>query len=386
MKYLKLYLCLLVLTAFLCGCQETPKEVAENMRQYGKDEQMQASDITYCSIEELRNAELPEVKGKNLQLPDRLDLSGVEGVDLLHLKIVDDFMSEKSVEKYTSVFGIDKEKLKKGDAAGYGPCLTFDNQKDKCFDIRKNGGMAYLEEPFYEFPPTQTENYYDVYQDDISKEEVCLADGKINLKKFCGDVETWLEKNMPVEGISYKVSDVKTVKRAKKENGDKEMISLCAEYVHKGIALDSYSSISEEDKDFNLRHIVMNLSVIMAYADAKTPGEFTRNEVFAIDSSKPVDKVIDLKSAIRIFQEKMSGFGAVHIDTIRPAYALFRDDTSDNGEGPGSGITARPVYFFLVKNLEAEKEDEMVIIKPRQAEHVFFVDMVTGEFTTDMTY
>ena len=75
----------------------------------------------------------------------------------------------------------------------------------------------------------------------------------------------------------------------------------------------------------------------------------------------------------------MSGFGVFHVSEAIPLYFMFLKDYE---EAPGKKIEARPVYAFLVT--EKSEDMNLGVLKRGQCKHFFLVDMVTGEFTTDL--
>lgn len=65
-SFLFLCLCMGLLS---CGCQETPEkapenteQVKDNANQQGDNHQTQDSEITYCTVAELREVKMPKVE------------------------------------------------------------------------------------------------------------------------------------------------------------------------------------------------------------------------------------------------------------------------------------------------------------------------------------
>lgn len=379
MKYVKTAVLFLCCAILLCGCQEAPKEVKENMKEYGDNPQVETSKVTYCSPQELKDAKLPEIIGNNLEFSGEVDFSDVEGVELLHLSLEEDFLSEDNIGKYMSLFEADKEKIEEGEeVTGFGKELHYmDEAEQNYVSMLQNGGMVHMAGLSYSYNPNVVEERYSIDREDVSEVEVPLADGEVNLAKICEDTEQWLEENMPIEGIRYKVSDAFV---RKMEEIDSKKISLCAEYEYKGIRFDDHTiQLSVEDEDLNQKVLTTHLVVQMDYEESGIPSFFSRNESFVIDSAEPVEQVVDFDSAVRIVNETLSGFGKFDIAEVLPLYALYLDDSS---EMPGAGITAKPVYAFLVR--KQEEDSELGILKFGYCKNFFLVDMVTGELTTDL--
>lgn len=376
------FLCLcLCLGLCLCACQQTPEQVKQNMAQYGENRQMGQTDITYCTVGELRDAQMPDVDDAGgVTLPETVDFSGVEGVEVLHLSVEKDFLAEETVKKYASLFGVERDKLTGGGMDLWGGTIRYDNETDQYMNMSQNGGMAQGCGFSYDIPDNEVEKIYKMDEEDTSGTEVRLTDGKINLKQFCKDTESWLEKHMAVGGgIHYRVSDV-YVRKRKSEDDPSRVISLCAEYDYKGIRLDNHTmSLSEEDEEFKEKPITTVLFTSMEYEKQGAPCFFSRNSFFHLDSSEPVEKVVDLASAVRIVKEKLSGFGALQITKVIPLYVPY---VGEEDELPGAGIEARPVYAFLI---EEETEPPLSgIVKSNSCNKFLFVDMVTGELTVEL--
>lgn len=374
----------------LCACQQTPEKVKQNMEEYGENRQVEQSDITYCNVADLREAQMPDVDRGGVTLPETVDFSAVEGVEVLHLSAEKDFLKDGQAEKCAKLFGLKTDKFEGGEDDAWGGTIRYDDEKDQYMNISQNGGMA--QGTGFGYDPTENvvEHKYteeEIWTGDTTQTDIQLADGTVNLTKFCEDVEQWLEKNMAVGGgIRYRVSDVYVRNRKageKKAKGEKKLpgiLSLCAEYDYKGIRLNNHTmSLSEEDEQFNSVPVTTQLVTIMDYESKELPCFFSRNVMFHLDSSEPVEKIVDLASAVRIVKEKLSGFDALHFTKIIPLYIPY---IGEKGEKPGAQIEARPVYAFLI---EEEAEPQLTsIVKCNNCHKFLFVDMVTGELTVEL--
>lgn len=376
MKYAKrsiLFLCL-CMGLLSCGCQKTPEKVEENMSRYGDNSQVNESGVTYCTVDELRGMKMPDTGGSAVKFPETVDFSHIEGVELLHLSVEQNFLSEDNIKKYAELFGVDRGKFSEPEPDGETETVNYDG-KGRYMNISGDGGMAQAFGFSYDAGENTVEKMYDIDEEDVSGVEVSLADGKVNLAQFCKDAEGWLEEHMPVDGMHYKVSDVYVRKEKKREEDDPaRVVSLCAEYDYKGIRLNNHTPpLTDTDKSFNTKVLTTFLSVMMDYQKQGLPCFFSRNKSFTVASSERVGKVVDLASAVRIVKEKLSGFGPVKITKIIPLYVpYFRQ-----GEGEPPAVEARPVYAFLV---EEEGEPQRIgLVKANNCHRFFYVDMVTGE-------
>ncbi|MCI8307144.1 MAG: hypothetical protein HFH14_03745 [Lachnospiraceae bacterium] len=381
MSKIKISAMVLFLAALLCGCQETPEEVKNNMSEYGENKQMDTSDITYCSLDELWQLEDYKIEG-NIAFDGKIDFSNVEEIDVLNLTVERDFLSDANKDKYTALFGVDKNQYEESDGgnSGWGKRISYsDGENAPTFSMMENGGMAYMARGAHNPGEYVIEERYDIDNDDVSDVEAELGERKVNVANVCADMEKWLSENMPMDGLEYRVSDVYVRKMQDGDNARR--LAMCAEYMHKGMRLDNHTlPIIVEDDDYNMEKCTTFISTSLEYDGFETPCFFSRNFHLGVKSAEQVQKLVDFDSAVRILKETMSGFGVFHISKIYPMYLL---KLTDKSEGPGAAIEARPSYAFLVTYNGADSS--IGIIKSSSCDHYFFVDMVTGEVTSDLT-
>ncbi len=381
MRYTKFCAFALCAGLLLAGCQETPEGVKENMKTYGDNPQVAETKITYCSVDELREAKITGLDSGNLVLPKDVDFSSVEGVDVLHLKIEDGFLTDENIGKYTSMFHMDKVEFAEGEAFGYGKRVFYEgDEEDDYMDIWENGGMAYMAGQAAGSGASTVEAAYRLDKDDISGVSINFKSGSVGLPKFCRDTEQWLDEEMPIDGVSHKISDVIV---RKQDGSGKNTLSLCAEYEYKGVRFNYHAGpISGEEilEGGKTDLITTYLMTEMDFEDSDSPSFFTRNESFSLESFDPVTQVVDFESAVRIVKNAMSGFGVSEIQEIIPLYMPY---TVEQSKMPGKKMEARPVYAFLA-NRKPEGEPDRGVMKMGRYGHFFLVDMVTGEMTTDL--
>ena len=150
MKYVKRMFVALLSGLFLCGCQAVPEEVKENMKEYGDNRQKEVSEITYCSKKLLKTVKLPEVTGSSFSLPEEVDFSDIEDVEVLHLSIEKNFLTDSNIKKYTTLFGAEREKLEEQDGgeSSWGNQLIYDNKAEQNYmHMMKNGGCLLYTSP-----------------------------------------------------------------------------------------------------------------------------------------------------------------------------------------------------------------------------------------------
>ena len=383
MKVAKLLLTLSCLSALLCGCQEVPEGVKENMEEYGENQQKKESEITYCSIEELRNAEIPDIDTGSIRLPESVDFSDVEGAALLHLSCYKDFTKESNVEKYAELFGVDEDGFVDEPDKGFGKMKSYENEeKGEYVNIDANGGLVHMGGWAYGegLVPGIYEKGYDLRKDDITDVEVELRDGAANLSELCGETEAWLEENMPMEGLRQQVANV-VVRKPEGKEGTARRVAMCVEYDYQGIHFNNHTNwrMEKGEGGYEEKPVTEWAFTMLDFDTRGIPQFYSRNEGFGVDGAEPLEQVVSFESAVRILSEKISGFGVFHITDVLPLYDLYPD--FDAGAA-GRKIEARPVYAFLV---EQRGEDEgFGLIKPNWNRYFFFVDMVTGELTTNL--
>ena len=93
------------------GCQSTPEVVEKRMSGYGSNGQIKSDDINYCSLLELKNANLKDINVEldNMVLPEKIDFSQVESVEVLDMSFESGFTDNK--EHIAGLFGVDADLL-----------------------------------------------------------------------------------------------------------------------------------------------------------------------------------------------------------------------------------------------------------------------------------
>ncbi len=382
MKAGRTYFAALCLGVLLCGCRDVPEGVKENMGRYGENPQKEVSEITYCSIEELREMNVPDIDTGCLLLPPEVDFSGVEEASLLSISCYDDFLTEENVAKYAELFGVSRDGFVEGHDNYFGDREYYDDSESREYvNVMQNGGISHMGGWAYDGASGILEQEYDMAKDDITGVKVRLKDGEADLSELCSSVETWAEENMPVEGVSQRVSGIAVREPEEGErDGDARRVAMCIDYVYKGIPFNSRTAGREESEDGYHSELVTTSICAQLEMDAQEgpPAFFSRNEGFRVVKAEPLEKVVSFESAVRMLSETLSGFGTFRISTVMPLYDLYPDR---NSTAPGLRIEARPVYAFLVE----EKDDNgFGLINAWKNRYFFFVDMETGEMTTNL--
>ncbi len=386
-KKIKTPILLLSLICLFCGCQETPQEVTDRMGHYGENGQMASKERKHCSIDELKAAKLSEVNLQldNINLPEDVDFSDIESIALLKLSFEENYTEQK--EEALELFGIEEESLVDTfDAENMGRTVIYDSSAHaKYLAVGENGFVSFVGGLTYDYINDKakyqdTPEKYDLDVDDISGKMVELKEGKTEIAAVRETAEQWLDDNMPMEGCGYRISDV-YVRELDCSGKQRKQLSFYAEIWCQGLRFNSCASRMSgvgSQMDFFTQGIQLNYDGMDALS-------FFSNKVgkIHIDSREEVDEVIDLQSAIRLMNEEMSGFRELNISKILPMYVLFPIYETDEElyGAPGQKLEGRPVYAFIIK--EGVDDTEFGINKGNTTRTIF-VDMITGEVTTDI--
>ena len=390
-KNIIIFLSFLLCFGALCGCRKTPDEVTERAKDYGENKQIKEDvEPTYCKLDELKNAGIADIDidTGNIELPDKVDFSGVEDVCLLHMLYENDFLKNK--DTYMGFFGINKDSFSENYNNVFGAGESYDDKKTKKgFNISDNGFMSYYAGVTYDYLMDEEEKVqfiqekeYDMDIDDISEIRIAFGNNESGLSDMCEKAEKWLETNMQVQQLAYHVSDaiVRTVKYPESEK-ESTVLSLCAELKYKGISLNDHFSMFFDDSDEVINRYTTNINYDVPDSVTFFSGGDGK---IKLDSAESLEKIVDFKSAVKLVNKKMADFNKLKVEKIMPLYTIYSIYNVDKHEyisQPGRKVEARPVYAFLF-NKKEENEDLGI---SKEYEHFILVDMETGELTTDFS-
>lgn len=389
-KNIKRAICAVILfLMLLCvGCQETPKEVLGRMEGYGTNEQISSTEVKRCGVKELKQTNVSEASAglDNMTLPESPDFSNIESLAILDMSYEETF--EDHLDKFVNLFDINKSTIQVNDhGAGKTDLYESDDPDTRTyFALENDGFISYISDLTYSYINDQikkvdTNETYDVCIDDLAGKNVAFEDGEVPITDMIDMAERWLSKEIPIEGCSYRVSEV-YVRDMEYGNKEATQLSMGLNILYNGVRLNPYI-IKFEDGDKNR----VELSYTGAEANYEGKNKLTYfanfNGKLRINSAEPVSEVISLQSAVQILNEKIAGFTELKIDRLIPMYALFPQypDKKTAFGSPGQKVVGRPVYAFLI-NLDSQGISNFGI--NRTAELFFCVDMVTGEVITNM--
>lgn len=345
-----------------------------------------SEEIKYCTVDELKEIKIADITVKldNMTLPDEVDFSNIDMIEELDMAFDDNYL--ESGKQFLEVFNINKSTLVDEGETFTGKTVTYDSEKEKkYFTIEDNGFMSFVSGITYELVNSDlqqsVEAKYDLDVDDISEENVQFESGNVKLHQIRTKAEDWLERYLPASDFEYEVSDI-YVRNFKDGDDEYNQISLFAEIEYKGIPFNAYGIETGFDGTSGKVNL-MTYGVNMNYEEEKLT--YFSNGVggLKINSSKKVDKIIDLESAVKIVNEEISGFNKLNISKIIPIYALYPQYKSSEEQFSyeGQKVEGRPVYAFIIN--EGEDDSVLGIYKSNSCKFIF-VDMITGEITTNI--
>ena len=394
MRKINLILFIIFCVLFLVlptGCQQVPDEVKNRMENYGQGGQIKKTEVNYCTVEELRNAsieELDHVPG-NLKLPKKVDFSGIESIGTPVLKRLEDYDENK--DKIAELFGVENPEweIVEEDRSWY---IYEDEKLLTSLEVEGNGEMSYV----------GGQEYADLYKGQwpvtvervhFNREEcpdmVCsLKDKQIPLSDVLDETQKWVDNcEILQDDFDYELRTASV-----KEKEDKtHRIATLFQPMYKGVGLnyiaDGYGDVNMENRPY------VGAWVIVELDEVNKPSFFREEIKLNIDEAEPIEQVIDFKSAVKLVEEKLSGFAGISICEIRIEYMIRAENEEMNTQGEGAVLSTqregavfhtKPVYSFLIKFDENDMEDTDTLGLMESNEYVYVnVDMTDGTITTN---
>ena len=397
-KNIIIFLSCLFYFGVLCGCHKTPQEVTDRTKDYGENNQIKLSDsdITYYSVKELKNNSVSNIDDEldNVELPDNIDFSGIEDIATIEMSSETKFLDENK-QKYIELFGIDENRLTYDKNKIDGRFAMLDDEK-KYFCICDSGFLSYNSgmKQDSEASPVKISRSYYLDSDDISNETLEFNGGEANISEMSDKAEKWLNENMRVDNLEYKISDAYVIDvRYKGEL--KHQLLFAAEHEYKGIRFNSYGSIVDNKSDELLQTVFNSEGPYIEYDDKDVLSWYTNlASMIKFESSESVERIIDFKSAVKIVNATLAGFNKLQFDKVVPLYIVVNKDYIDDKKEYGNKdifAEARPAYAFMVLKNDSEvkaeqKNPDSGYIKSNIYEYLFFVDMITGDYYTNIGF
>ena len=205
---------------------------------------------------------------------------------------------------------------------------------------------------------------------ELDGEKIRVRDAVEYVNRWCNDHWKILEPD-----YNYKVKKVYVCRN--KEKGCYFCFDVCKFY--QGMPFDDIQFYTNDGKYY----IRNSLDVVMEQSQDISFFRNNDNSYKLVNDEKHNDKVIGLKQAVMLVQEKMTGRQKFKIADIDLKYVICSDLTKDDLEKknissydfPGNPATARPVWSFIL-DYEPTKEEKEYNAWPRK---FINVDMITGE-------
>lgn len=381
---------MLFLACLLTACQQAPPEVVEQMENYRENRQAEASDITYCRAEQLREASVDDLEKlpENLVLPKQVDFSGLQDIGILHLRYVENYTEQK--EKIAEAFHIDSAKLQKDEQGirNYEMLMYDDEEKEEYLLICDNGIVSYLGKSCYtveNFTEEESEALYNATKHiylgtgDTMEEAWTLAGEDISVAQQVEWAEDWLtDSGILSEAFTY---PIRTIYLREFPDG-KHRISMLAQIRYHGVPL-AYAG-GKISLDTNIPYMAEIANNITLDMDRPYEIDQCNNDgQYEVTGYEKKDEVIDFPSAVQIVADELSGFQSVPIRKVEIQYVLMPQydykSKEDSYGHPGNAVETRPVYCFMIPFGKDYSQRNV-------AENICYVnvDMLTGEVTSDL--
>lgn len=163
----------------------------------------------------------------------------------------------------------------------------------------------------------------------------------------------------------------------------------------KFLRLNSYGSIVDNKSD-KLSKVIINLvDPNIIYNDKDVLSCYnSMGAQLTFESSESVERIIDFKSAVKIVNATLAGFNKLQFDKVVPLYIVVNKDYIDDKKEYGNKdifAEARSAYAFMVLKNDSEvkaeqKNPDSGYIKSNIYEYLFFVDMITGDYYTNIGF
>lgn len=378
----KILMGVVVIICLLTGCQQAPEQVQERMNSDADMQQMQETDCTYCTVEELKNISIDMVSYKpgNISLPDKIDFSDLEAVGTVTFQAQENYMDKR--EEIAEYFGVDNPRWEFYEESTN--WCQYDGEKETLV-VDDNGEWAYecgrLYQSVLQDTLPRTVKKLHLNREDITGIE-CRFDGKMeSLENSIAYANQWLNRCKYINhDFDYKLRTIYVREYPDGENH----LSMLYQMMYKGVGLSyiTYGMLVDGQGEVIINAI--NSDVEMDMENSSTVTGFTISNHVNVIREEMVSEVIDFESALRLVEEKMAGFSKLNVAEVRIEYVLepqYDTSRSDNAYSSGVVMEARPVYAFWIPHGGSDDSDygicesnEMVYI---------YVDMLDGTVTDD---
>lgn len=352
-----------VLMALICltSCEKVPQKVLDNQKNYKQNNQVAKSKVEYCTLDELKKTDITRIKYDNLKLPKEVYFDNIQGVYKIEGRVPEGFLNKK--KQILSDFGLSETlELTKEEQLSVDEGLSY--SKDFYIGFNDAGVLSYMKEN------DENNTFYD---DCFSYYYLTQKKNRENkqFKKLIAQAEKDVKKDLWDSRIDFIPEYVSLSNKDKKA-------TVCGTFGYKGIGLFSlytYRMIKGKTSPskWDMVKCLYNMEEGISYEG------YYQTAGCVINKTHKINKVVSLKSAIRIVSDKLSGFSEVRIRDIYPSYLCVKKAMSKGWPyTSGKEVKFRPVYIFRVKHLEGNRKYD------ETGDLIFFVDMITGEYSDDL--
>lgn len=395
MKKISCIVCVLFL-CLITGCQKTPDEVKKRMEQYGDNSTLKVEDGQYINPSEITvsQEEALQTETQNLILPKEIHLGEVKQIYELSMNYKDNFSEKRediaklfTRQNIAWEYEANEESLMKDDDFYF-----YDNGVNRYLAISDNGFASMICDSIYRYIYHSEESKGEYMLFDINDEKVLehkLWEGKdaSTVQEEVMYMEQWMKDNWTVyePDFVYKVKDAMVY-----EDGGLELLSMMIQQYYKGVPFTCNGNEVVEDKE-GLSYMVRTDAGICVGLTEKNKLEYFSNQSgdLLLKYVVEVDTVIDLATAIKLVEKKLSGFKKLKVLDIVVQYDLFPEYQykAEKGEkkeshcGNGVRVHARPVYSFVLSKNVSESD---YLINESEWYGYIDVDMQDGTIYYDL--
>ena len=272
----------------------------------------------------------------------------------------------------------------KGDTAEAG----WDFQTDDTFGyVLENGRFAFFSGKYEKY--VDDENYLEITNRIYLGRESCpditcnLNGTSTSLQQVIDSADEWIDEFPYLDGeLTYKIRTA----YIRHDNAGNDYVELFYQPMYKGVGLSYITHLMDPN--------VMGSIVIVAMSSGlsvniETPGTISTCVTQLnpdVVKEEMADKVIDFDSALKLAEEKLSGFNRLKVVEVRIEYVLKPIYNPDKQSPYGEHITmeARPVYTFYIPCEHEENNYEYGITEANGLVYVN-VDMLDGTVTDNFS-
>ncbi|MCR5677064.1 MULTISPECIES: hypothetical protein [Agathobacter] len=372
---------ILVLTA----CQKVPDNVKNNMNRYGNNKLADKIEFQYCNLDELRNSSMENIEtaDSNICYPDKVDFSQIDNVMEGSFQITSEYTNNQN--KYLQLFDMQGVEGKKS-IGNWKGMDGFEYEKNEIYPylfIGENGELSYVssEKVLDGNTIDQTKEVKKIYlnRGDSINIQINYRDGSLNLSEEISFVKSFIKDNIDIGNCDV---DVRTVYIRKDLDGY-DVVSMNFVMKYQGMVLDFYSLDVGMNKDGKMMVLQTNRDILVDLHEKNHIDWIFIGGVFQSFEGKAVDKLIDLQTAIHIFEKEMASFQEIKVLEIIPMYVLkpvYNPAEEEYEAAPGNIVNVEPTYSFMI---ECGVDDTPTGILEGNGVAYVNVNMLTGEVHTD---